>query len=139
MAPRREPDSGKPATFAEIVAAERNRPTADEADGRFVNRVMDRELWDDVGRHWIKGSPLTPHEVAALVDDMRVPVVEVWTGGRQLTFVSAVDRPAWWQRVQAGLGQYGERLHPNEEGLAFVAELWTRAGDERMMVVQVFC
>jgi hypothetical protein len=90
MASRRRND--RPVPFADVVRAELARPVTDEQDGRNVNRVSDRDLWDDQGLRWSIVSALDPDAADDVMADETVRLGTYQPGARHNEWFTAAER-----------------------------------------------
>jgi hypothetical protein len=137
MTSRRRND--RPVPFADVVRAELARPVTDEQDGRNVNRVSDRDLWDDQGQHWSIVSALDPDAADDVMADKTVRLGTYQPGARHNEWFAAAERDQVWRN------RFRPRLHSPAAGrdpdddLFYVPQLWTRIDGSRLLMVQLIC
>jgi hypothetical protein len=137
MASRRRNDRAVP--FADVVREELACPVRDEQDGRNVNRVTDRDLWDNQGRHWSIVSALDPAAADDVMADKTVGLGTYQPGARHNEWFTAAERDQVWRsRLRPRLrGPVAGRAP--EDDLFYVPQLWTRIDGSRLLMVQLIC
>jgi hypothetical protein len=137
MASRRRNDRAVP--FADVVREELGCPVRDEQDGRNVNRVTDRDLWDNQGRHWSIVSALDPAAADDVMADKTVGLGTYQPGARHNEWFTAAERDQVWRsRLRPRLrGPVAGRAP--EDDLFYVPQLWTRIDGSRLLMVQLIC
>lgn len=124
-------------SFADIIKGE--GAAKDKLDGRAVNRVRDRDLWDENGHHWQFVEMLHGDEVEALLDSV-VRVGAASFGARTLEWITVTQhrRQEWRERIQPFFVDEPGEVPRGE--VQFTAELWRRGrGGEQMILFQEWC